>query len=131
MTDPGDRSRPGFSDDRQWWWSGSEWVPASQAPAATSPITVVIGIVLVVGFTAGLMFLVTTFLFAFSGGQYRMVGVVNYGVLAVIGTTLLITGAAWRLRSPVAALKWAAIATGVGWVAAVFVEWLLSLELGA
>ncbi len=23
---------PRFSDDRQWWWTGSEWVPASQAP---------------------------------------------------------------------------------------------------
>src|SRR5260221_7229901 len=23
---------PRFSDDRQWWWTGTEWVPASQAP---------------------------------------------------------------------------------------------------
>lgn len=24
---------PQFSADRQWWWTGSQWVPASQAPA--------------------------------------------------------------------------------------------------
>jgi hypothetical protein len=23
-----------FSEDRQWWWTGSEWVPASEAPEA-------------------------------------------------------------------------------------------------
>lgn len=27
---------PRFSDDRQWWWTGSEWVPASQAPIQPS-----------------------------------------------------------------------------------------------
>lgn len=26
-----------FSDDRQWWWNGSQWVPASQAPAPRPP----------------------------------------------------------------------------------------------
>jgi len=30
MTDSG--AEPRFSDDRQWWWTGTEWVPASQAP---------------------------------------------------------------------------------------------------
>lgn len=25
-------ARPQFSADRQWWWTGSKWVPASQAP---------------------------------------------------------------------------------------------------
>jgi Bacterial PH domain len=30
MTDSG--AEPRFSDDRQRWWTGSEWVPASQAP---------------------------------------------------------------------------------------------------
>ncbi len=30
VTDTG--AEPRFSDDRQWWWTGSEWVPASQAP---------------------------------------------------------------------------------------------------
>jgi putative oligomerization/nucleic acid binding protein len=31
-------TRPQFSDDRQWWWTGSEWVPASQAPQPTAKI---------------------------------------------------------------------------------------------
>jgi hypothetical protein len=30
VTDAG--AGPQFSEDRQWWWTGSEWVPASQAP---------------------------------------------------------------------------------------------------
>jgi len=25
-------SEPRFSDDRQWWWNGREWVPSNQAP---------------------------------------------------------------------------------------------------
>src|SRR5258708_826353 len=29
MTDTA--ATPRFSDDRQWWWNGAEWVPASQA----------------------------------------------------------------------------------------------------
>jgi hypothetical protein len=27
---------PRFSEDRQWWWDGSHWVPANQAPLQTS-----------------------------------------------------------------------------------------------
>jgi hypothetical protein len=27
---------PTFSHDRQWWWNGGQWVPASQALALTS-----------------------------------------------------------------------------------------------
>lgn len=26
-----------FSDDRLWWWNGTDWVPASQAPAPPPP----------------------------------------------------------------------------------------------
>lgn len=28
---------PQYSPDRQWWWTGSQWVPASQAPAPPGP----------------------------------------------------------------------------------------------
>ena len=35
MTDSGAGTR--FSDDRQWWWTGSAWVPASQAPTPPGP----------------------------------------------------------------------------------------------
>src|SRR6266851_2613731 len=39
MTDSA--AAPRFSDDRQWWWTGSEWVPANQAPqpAEMAPAT--------------------------------------------------------------------------------------------
>ena len=69
------------------------------------------------------MYLVTTFLFHFSGGQVRMGPVVDYGALAVIGLTILLAVAVWIIRSPTASVKVAAIATGVAWVVAVFVEW--------
>ncbi len=78
------------------------------------------------------MFLVTTFLFAFSGGQYRMVPVVQYGALTAIGASAIAAAAAgWRLRSGYAATIATAIATGVAWMAAVLVEFGLSFFLGA
>lgn len=36
MTDTGSGGEPRFSDDRQWWWTGAEWIPASQAPEASA-----------------------------------------------------------------------------------------------
>ena len=30
-------AEPQFSADRQWWWTGSEWVPAAQAPIQPDP----------------------------------------------------------------------------------------------
>lgn len=80
---------------------------------------------------AGAGFLVTTFLFAFSGGQSRMVAIVNLGPLAVIGLSILVAAVTWRLRSAAAAIKWTAIASGVGWLAAIVSEWLLSFKFGA
>jgi hypothetical protein len=77
------------------------------------------------------MYLVTTFLFHFSGGQYRMGPVVDYSALAVIAGTLLLTAIVWRVRSPAAALKCAAIATPAAWVVAIVVEWGFSFALGA
>lgn len=77
------------------------------------------------------MFLATTFLFHFSSGQYRMGPVVNYGALAVVVGTSLLAVIAWRIRSPAAALKWAALATPLAWVAAALVEWVFSFFLGA
>jgi hypothetical protein len=32
MSDSGQSASPRFSDDKQWWWTGSEWVPANEAP---------------------------------------------------------------------------------------------------
>lgn len=85
----------------------------------------------VVVMCAGAMFLVTTFLFAFSGGQVRMVPVVGYGALAVIALTLVVAAAVWKIRSGTAAAQAAAIVTVAGWATAVLVEWLISFMLGA
>ena len=88
-------------------------------------------IFLVIGIPGAFMYLVTTFLFYFRnfgpGIPYRILDIVNYGALAVIGATLLIAAIAWRLRSPAAALLSAAIAAPIAWAAALFVEWRLSL----
>jgi len=97
----------------------------------TSRVAAAIGataVILVVGVVG---YIVTTFLFAFSGGQYRMVNVVNVGALAVIGVGALAAALALWKRSSATAIKWAAIATGIGWVIALLAEWLLSFALGA
>ena len=90
-----------------------------------------IGIVIGVLVSGAFMYLVTTFLFAFSGGQNRMGPVVALGALAVIATTLLAAAIAWRIRPPATAAITAGIATAVAWVLAIFVEWSISYVLGA
>ena len=97
----------------------------------TTTIVAAGAVVLLVAVCAGVMYLITSFLFAFSGSQYRMVPVVGYGALAVIGATLLIAIVVWRLRSLAAAVKWAAIATALGWALAIVGEWILSFGLGS
>ena len=77
------------------------------------------------------MYAVSTFLFAFSGGQYRMVTVVNDVALVVIATCFLAAAVTWRLRSGQAAILAAAISTVASWVAGVIVEWAVSFRLGA
>jgi len=59
-----------------------------------------------------------------------MVAVVNIAALALIGLGVLVAVVTWRLRSPASAIKWTAIATGAGWLAAVIAEWLISFRLG-
>ena len=73
----------------------------------------------------------TTFSFAFSGGQNLMAAVVNAIGLMVIGLGALVATVTWRLRSPRAAITSAAISTGAGWAAAFIVEWVISFWLGA
>ena len=100
-------------------------------PAKTSGLLTTVAIATIVLLAAGVGYLLTTFLFAFSGGQYRMVAVVNLGALSVIGLDVLVAAVTWRLRSRAAAIRWTATATGVGWVAAVIAEWVISFWLGA
>lgn len=76
-------------------------------------------------------YLVTTFLFAFSGGQYRMVQVVNAGALLVVALVTVVAILAWWRSSSNAAIKWTAIAIGIAWPAAIVIEWVLSFALGA
>jgi hypothetical protein len=72
---------------------------------------------------SGFLYGVSVFLFAFSGGQYRMVDVVNYAALAVIALMIVLAAIVWKIRSPAAATKFSAIGTPVAWVVALFVEW--------
>jgi hypothetical protein len=99
----------------------------------TGPTKVVVAIliVLLIAVISGFMYAVSTFLFAFSGGQSRMVPIVEYGAIAVVAAMILLAAIVWRLRSPVTAAKYAAIATPAAWVVAMFVEWALSFEFGA
>ena len=90
---------------------------------------IVIAIAIVV--PAVLMYLVTTFLFAFSGGQYRMVAVVNFAALAMIAIPSVAAAIAWRVRSGAVAAVTAVTATLGGWVATAVTEWVLSFWLGA
>ena len=90
-----------------------------------------LSIALIVGAAALVMYLVTTFLFHFSSGQYRMGPVVDFGALGVVLGTLVLAAIVWRVRSPAAAVRWTGIATGVAWVAAIVIEWGLSFAYGA
>ncbi|HEV2034656.1 MAG TPA: hypothetical protein VGU71_10755 [Candidatus Dormibacteraeota bacterium] len=90
-----------------------------------------LSVVLIILFAGAFMYLVTTFLFNFSGGQSRMGPVVTYGGLAVIAGTTLLAAIVWKIRSPSAALVFTAIATPVTWAVAVFVEWIFSFVFGA
>ena len=100
----------------------------TSSPPATAWIAV-IGVTIAAA--AFLGYLVTTFLFAFSGGQYRMVAVVNYGVLAMIALPIVVAIVAWRIRSGRAAAKVVLAATAIGWACTVLIEFLLSSSLGA
>jgi hypothetical protein len=75
-------------------------------------------------------YLLTTFLFAFSGGQYRMVAVVNLVAVAVVVASFVVAALTWMLRSPMHALQWAAIGTTIGWIVAIAIEFVLSFSLG-
>ena len=99
-------------------------------PVTTRIVTVVV-IAAIVLVAAAIGYGVSTFLFAFSGGQYRMVTVVNVGALIVIALGALVAAVTWRLRSPGAAVAPTAIATGAGWAAALIAEWIISFWLGA
>ena len=88
-----------------------KWVtPGRPGRPLRSGIVAIAGIVLGV---AAVGYLVTTCLFAFSGGQYRMVAVVNLGALAVISLGVLVAALMWMVRSSAEAIKWTAIATDV------------------
>ena len=100
-------------------------------PASPSVLVAVVAIAAILLIAGGAGYLVTTFLFAFSGGQYRMVSVVNVFALGVIALGLVSAVGGWWLRSRATAIKWAAIASGIGWAAALITEWLVSFQLGA
>ena len=85
----------------------------------------------IIGVPGAFMYVATSFLFAFSGGQYRMAAIVNAGAIAVVALGAVTTVVGWRIRGAPFATQSAGIATAVGWFAAVVTEWLLSFWLGA
>src|SRR2546426_1299929 len=98
-------------------------------PGTTAPGTKVVAVgalVLLIGLVGGVMYVVTTFLFHFSGGQVRMGPVVDFGALAVVALLIVLAVVVWKIRSPVAAVKVVAIGAPVAWLLAVLVEWALS-----
>ncbi len=94
-------------------------------------VSMALGIAVIIGLISLFMLGVTTFQFAFSGGEIRMVPVVQYGAVATGGAAILLAAAVWLLRSPGAALVTAALGTLVLWLIAIFIEWRLSFVLGA
>lgn len=91
----------------------------------------IIAIAAIVVLPAIFMFLVTTFLFAFSSGQSRMVAVVNTVDLVVVALGVVVAAVTWRWRSAPTAIKVTAAVTGASWFLAVLVELVLSFFLGA
>jgi hypothetical protein len=98
--------------------------------ANASPIVMAIAIAIVVLAAGVVGYLATTFLFAFSSSQGRMVPVVNLGAVSVLVSSLVVAAVTWVFRSPTDALKWTAIGTAVGWLAATAIEFALSFSLG-
>jgi hypothetical protein len=103
---------------------------SGSSSAGASPAVMAIAISVVVLAAGAFGYLLTTFLFAFSGGQYRMVPVVNLVAVAVVVSSFVVAAVTWILRSPMHALQWATIGTGIGWLAAIAIEFVLSFSLG-
>ena len=79
-----------------------------------------------------LMYGITTFLFAFSSGQYRMVPVVNAGFLIVMFSGLIVGIVPLVQGWPVGRIMVAMLsAAALSWLVAVIVYWRLSFQLGA
>ena len=88
--------------------------------------------VLLYGPFGAVMYAVTTFLFAFSGGQYRMVPVVQGGFWTVALVVLLVGLIALaRTRSLARAVGLMFASAAVAWLVALGVYWLVSFRLGA
>jgi hypothetical protein len=81
---------------------------------------------------AYVMFAITTFLFHFSGGQYRMGPIVTAGPFIAIAAALVAGSiTAWRTAQFGLAFGVMARATGIAWAVLVLGYWLLSFAFGA
>ena len=85
---------------------------------------------LVYGPVGVIMYLITTFLFAFSGGQVRMVPVVNSGFL-IVSAGVLIMGMISLIisQSLSKAIKSMLITTVFAWLLTWIIYWILSFRL--
>ena len=125
---------PGMCE-RRW----KDCAPIMPDPIRDQPLSMTRRIVVVLlswGVVYGpigvLMYGITTFLFAFSGGQVRMVPVVNAGFWIVlfsgliVGMVPLVRG--WSVGKTIMAML---LGAGLSWLLAVIVYWRLSFQLGA
>ncbi len=101
----------------------------------TRPMDVVVLLltwVLLYGPFGAVMYAVTTFLFAFSGAQHRVVPVVQGGFWPAELVALLVGVMALTLtRSRGTALNLMFASAAVAWLVALGIYWLVSFRLGA
>jgi hypothetical protein len=111
--------RPAPPDPDRWRGATRRWV---MLPLAW---------LLLCGPPGAALFLITSFVFAFSSAQYRMVAVVSTAgwsvALGALGVGAL---ALARTRALRAAVPLMLLASALGWCVAVVVEWHLSRTLG-
>ncbi len=105
---------------------------AGVPPRAIEWALLLLGWVVLAGPSGSVMYTVTTFLFAFSGGQYRMVPIVGAGHWIVGLGALLVGGAVLAATRSLPRALWAVLGTiVVAWPVAVVVYWVLADRLGA
>ena len=95
-------------------------------------VLLLLGWVVLAGPIGFAMYAVTTFLFAFSGGQHRLTPIVGAGPWIVSLGALLVGGAVLAATRSLPRALWAVLASIVAaWPVAVFVLWAVSFRLGA
>ncbi len=94
-------------------------------------VLLLLGWVAIAGPSGFVMYAVTTFLFAFSGGQYRMTPIVGAAPWVVGVGALLVGGGVLAATRSLPRALWAVVRSiAVAWPLAVLVLWVVSFRLG-